>query len=140
MRDGDVDGAPQTDIAAIGASKKIDSRPLAKCLGELLAQGIVAGGVDDDDVGDALGAEVLQRDIEARFVEIEQQRHFEAEVAKLLRHGLGVVARIVELGHRQAELPMASATQWAAASACASAPRRTSTSSDRMNASSMRAG
>ena len=44
--------------------------------------------------------EVAHAGFEARFVEIEQQRHLEAEIAKLLRHGLGVVARIVELRHR----------------------------------------
>jgi hypothetical protein len=44
--------------------------------------------------------EVAHARFEARLVEIEQQRHLEAEIAKLLRHGLGVVARIVELRHR----------------------------------------
>ena len=44
--------------------------------------------------------EVAHFGLEPRFVEIEQERHLEAEIAKLLRHGLGVVARIVELRHR----------------------------------------
>ena len=44
--------------------------------------------------------EVAHAGFETRLVEIEQQRHLEAEIAKLLRHGLGVVARIVELRHR----------------------------------------
>ena len=39
--------------------------------------------------------EVAHFGLEPRFVEIEQERHLEAEIAKLLRHGLGVVARIV---------------------------------------------
>ena len=82
--------------------------------------------------------EVAHFGLEPRFVEIEQERHLEAEIAKLLRHGLGVVARIVELRHRDvSRIADDERDPPAGASACASAPRRTSTSSDRKSVGSM---
>jgi hypothetical protein len=40
-------------------------RPLAERLGELVAQGTIAARIQNDDVGDALAGETLQRDIDS---------------------------------------------------------------------------